>query len=201
MPWIDVIRPEAASGELADLYRAIAGARGGVADVHQVQSLNPRAMATHLELYKAIVFQRSTLSRRDRERIGVVVSAANGCGYCVAHHGQALRNLGEAAAVAEALEAGAIPEAGLTAGERALLAWAARGARAPAEATAADLDALRAAGYDDRALLDAALTVGYFAFVNRLVLLLGVDLEEGYERTCAPDMAAPSDGRPEAAPA
>jgi hypothetical protein len=33
------------------------------------------------------------------------------------------------------------------------------------------------------------------------VLLLGVDLEEGYERTCAPDMAAPNDGRPEAAPA
>lgn len=194
MPWIDVIRPEEAEGELADLYRAIAGARGGVADVHQVQSLNPRAMATHLELYKAIVFQRSSLSRRERERIGVVVSAANGCRYCIAHHGQALRNLGEDGAVVDALADGAIPDAGLTAGERALLAWAAQGASDPANATAADLQALRAHGYDDRALLDATLTVGYFAFVNRLVLLLGVDLEEGYERTCAPEMAAGSGG-------
>jgi uncharacterized peroxidase-related enzyme len=194
MPWIDVIRPEAAEGELADLYRAIAGARGGVADVHQVQSLNPRAMATHLELYKAIVFQRSSLSRRERERIGVVVSAANGCRYCVAHHGQALRNLGEDGAVVDALADGAIPAAGLTAGARALLAWAAQGATDPANATAADLQALRAHGYDDRALLDATLTVGYFAFVNRLVLLLGVDLEEGYERTCAPEMVAGSGG-------
>ena len=194
MPWIDVIRPEAAEGELADLYRAIAGARGGVADVHQVQSLNPRAMATHLELYKAIVFQRSSLSRRERERIGVVVSAANGCRYCVAHHGQALRNLGEDGAVVDALADGTVPEAGLAAGERALLAWAAKGATAPADATAGDLEALRAHGYDDRALLDATLTVGYFAFVNRLVLLLGVDLEEGYERTCAPEMAAVLNG-------
>jgi len=32
-------------------------------------------MATHLELYEAVVFQRSSLSRRERERSGVVVSA------------------------------------------------------------------------------------------------------------------------------
>ena len=190
MPWIEVVRPEEASGELAELYRAIAGARGGVADVHQVQSLNPRAMAAHLELYKAVVFQRSTLSRRDRERIGVVVSAANRCAYCVAHHGEALRNLGEDAAVADALEAGEPARAGLPLGERALLDWAAHATRSPADAARADVDALRAHGYDDRALLDAALTIGYFNFVNRLVLLLGVALEEGYERTCAPEVAA-----------
>jgi hypothetical protein len=47
LPWIEIVRPDEAQGELADLYRAIAGARGGVADVHQVQSLNPRAMSAH----------------------------------------------------------------------------------------------------------------------------------------------------------
>ena len=59
-----------------------------------------------------------------------------------------------------------------------------------ASATPDDLSALRAHGFDDRALLDAALTIGYFCFVNRLVLVLGVHLEEDYERTCGPDMAA-----------
>lgn len=34
------------------------------------------------------------------------------------------------------------------------------------------------------AVLDAALTVAYFSFVNRLVLLLGVELESDYEKTC-----------------
>ena len=168
MPWIETVSPVAAEGELAELYRAIGGARGGVADIHQVQSLNPRAMAAHLALYKAIVFQRSSLSRVERERIGVVVSAVNACAYCVAHHGQALRNLGEDPAIADALERGEVD-----------------GAPVPE----AELATLRAHGYDDRALLDAALTVGYYNFVNRLVLLLGVELEPGFEATCAPDMA------------
>lgn len=39
MPYNRTIAPERASGELAELYRRIAGARGGVADIHQVQSL------------------------------------------------------------------------------------------------------------------------------------------------------------------
>ena len=189
MSWIETISPEAAEGDLVALYRAIGGARGGVADVHQVQSLNPKVMAAHLELYKAIVFQRSSLSRRDRERIGVVVSAANRCAYCVAHHGQALRNLGEDPAVADALEAGAADTApALGTNERALLSWAARATREPHSAREADLVELRGHGYDDRALLDATLTVGYFNFVNRLVLLLGVELEPGFEETCAPEM-------------
>ncbi len=189
MAWIETVQPAAAEGELAELYRAIGGARGGVAEVHQVQSLNARAMAAHLALYKAIVFQRSTLSRTERERIGVVVSAVNGCAYCVAHHAQALRNLGEAAEVAAALERGELTTARLSEGQRALLAWAARTTSDPASAREADVESLRAYGYDDRALLDAALTVGYFNFVNRLVLLLGVELEPGFEATCAPEMA------------
>lgn len=79
MPWIQTIPPSDADGELAELYGAIGSARGGVADVHLIQSLNPRAMRAHLEIYKAIVFARSPLSRKDRERIAVVVSAANAC--------------------------------------------------------------------------------------------------------------------------
>lgn len=41
----------------------------------------------------------------------------------------------------------------------------------------------------ERVLLDAALTVAYFSFVNRLVLRLGVELEPGFEVTCAPSLA------------
>lgn len=37
---------------------------------------------------------------------------------------------------------------------------------------------LKEAGLDDRAILDAALVVGYFNFVNRIVLSLGVYLEQ-----------------------
>lgn len=184
MSWIECIEPEQAEGELRRLYDAIGSARGGVARVHQVQSLNPRAMKAHLELYKSVVFARSSLSRRARERIGVVVSAANGCRYCVGHHGEALRQIGEDPAICDALEAGRIPDT-LDERDRRLLEWAWRTTRDATAGTEDDVRELRELGLDDRAILDATLTIGYFNFVNRLVLLLGVDLEEGFERYCS----------------
>ena len=39
------------------------------------------------------------------------------------------------------------------------------------------IDALRAAGYDDRAIHDACAIISYFAFVNRIADGLGVALE------------------------
>ena len=46
------------------------------------------------------------------------------------------------------------------------------------------MEQLKQEGLDDRAVLDAALVISYFNFVNRMVLGLGVHLEEdagGYE--------------------
>lgn len=47
----------------------------------------------------------------------------------------------------------------------------------PWEMTRADVEALRAAGFNDRAILDIAQVTAYDAFVNRLADGLGVPLE------------------------
>jgi len=169
MAWIETIGPERATGELAEMYRKIAGARGGVADIHQVQSLNPRVLMAHFEHYKAVMFQASPLSRAQRESIAVAVSQANDCTYCVGHHAAALAGL-----PAETVD----PR---------LLAWAARLARTPERSTRADVEELREIGLSDRAILDAVLTVAYFCYVNRLVLATGLALEDGFEATCRPE--------------
>jgi alkylhydroperoxidase family enzyme len=44
-------------------------------------SLNERALQGHLDLYRAVMFGESPLSRAEREAIAVVVSAANDCHY------------------------------------------------------------------------------------------------------------------------
>lgn len=49
--------------------------------------------------------------------------------------------------------------------------------RAPATVVREDVEALRAVGFDDRMIHDAAAVIAYFAFVNRLADGLGVDLE------------------------
>jgi len=186
MTWIETIRPDDADGDLKTLYAAIGSARGGVADVHRAQSLHPRALRAHMELYKAVVLARSTLSRVARERIAVTVSAANRCAYCVAHHSEALRQLRDDPEIIDALGRGVI-SAQLSEADAALLRWARQGADAPHASEARQIEALRALGFDDRSILDATLTVAYFSFVNRLVLLLGVDLEGDYQATCGED--------------
>jgi alkylhydroperoxidase family enzyme len=43
----------------------------------------------------------------------------------------------------------------------------------------ADVAALRAAGFDDAAIHDAAQVIGYFNYVNRVADGLGIDPEPG----------------------
>jgi uncharacterized peroxidase-related enzyme len=67
--------------------------------------------------------------------------------------------------------------------EKALLDFAVALTREPAGRDKADIDALRKAGWSDRAILDATLITAYFAFVNRIADGLGVELEEHYTRS------------------
>ncbi len=81
MSWIRLIRPGQATGALKELYDAAIRRAGRVFQILQVQSPNPRALETSLELYKALMHGHSPLSRRQRELIAVVVSRANDCHY------------------------------------------------------------------------------------------------------------------------
>jgi len=97
----------------------------------------------------------------------------------IGHHGAiATSDGGHHSAALAQLPDGSIPL------DPRISAWAERLARHPETSTAADIELLRAAGLDDRAILDAVLTVAYFSFVNRLVLATGLSLEPGFEVTC-----------------
>ncbi|MBX0329450.1 hypothetical protein K2Z83_17400 [Oscillochloris sp. ZM17-4] len=61
--------------------------------------------------------------------------------------------------------------------DRAMLDYAAKLTLTPAAIVAADIAALRAVGFDDRAIHDICAVTAYFAFVNRIADGLGVELE------------------------
>ncbi|WP_340103754.1 carboxymuconolactone decarboxylase family protein [Rhodohalobacter sp. 8-1] len=90
MPHIETVTFEEAEGELKQIYENLVESRGKLAEVHKIHSLNPSVLVAHMELYMAVMFGKSPLKRYQREMIGVVVSAANNCDYCVNHHEQAL---------------------------------------------------------------------------------------------------------------
>ncbi len=67
--------------------------------------------------------------------------------------------------------------AGLDGPTRALLEYAEKLTRNPGACGAEDVEALRAAGWDDRAVTDATQVCAYFNYINRIADGLGVDPE------------------------
>jgi uncharacterized peroxidase-related enzyme len=81
MSWIRQISDDEAGGPLKNIYDAANKRAGRVFNILRVQSLNPAALQKSLEMYQAIMFGPSGLSRGIREFIAVVVSRANHCHY------------------------------------------------------------------------------------------------------------------------
>ena len=174
MSWIDEVGVGDADGKLEELYAELIEKRGKVSNILKVHSLNPDAMGNHLDLYMTIMFGKSGLSRSEREAIAVVVSAVNDCAYCVNHHAEALRRYIEDDETLELL----MSADGLETLEPRLsniVRHAEKLTSAPSAMTESDLGELRAVGLSDRDILDLTLIVGYFNFVNRIALGLGVD--------------------------
>jgi alkylhydroperoxidase family enzyme len=79
--YIRTIGPGDAEGDLQRLYQEAIRRAGKVFGILRLQSLNPAVLAASTELYKAIMFGPSPLSRLEREAITVTVSRVNECFY------------------------------------------------------------------------------------------------------------------------
>jgi uncharacterized peroxidase-related enzyme len=178
MAHIQVIQENEATGQLREVYDHLIGTRGKLAEVHKIQSLNPSTIMQHMTLYMGIMFGKSPLKRYQREMMAVVVSRANGCEYCQVHHAEALQHFWKDEAKVERLRTNYL-QVDLSIEDRVLCDYAFKLTKEPASAADTVLvEDLKQVGFDDRAILDASLVIGYFNFVNRVVSGLGVDLEE-----------------------
>jgi len=177
MAFIDTIHPNEAAGELAALYKRVSNPDGSIDNVMRIHSLNPESMRTHFEMYVAAMHKDSPLSRAEREIVAVVVSRLNGCEYCVQHHSQGLKRLlpDERAYVVDHLATG--KRTHLNGREEAIVNYARKLTTNPHDMRESDVQALRDAGLEDRAVLDLAQCIGYFCYANRIVKGLGVTLE------------------------
>jgi uncharacterized peroxidase-related enzyme len=62
--------------------------------------------------------------------------------------------------------------------DRAMLDYVVKLTQTPSEIVKQDVDGLRVAGFEDRAIHDICAITAYYAFVNRIADGLGVELEE-----------------------
>jgi len=81
MPHIRVTEPDEATGLLASEYDAAIGRAGKIFNIVKAMSLRPETLQASMEMYKAIMFGPSSLSRAERELLATITSSVNDCHY------------------------------------------------------------------------------------------------------------------------
>ena len=180
--WTRPVAPADAQGKVRLLYDAIAArsSSGRVSHLWMTLGLDPASLEHSFAFRGALFDDPAPLTAAQAELIALVVSATNGCGYCVSHHGPrlalALGNEALAHAVARDYR-----EADLAARDRVLLDFAVAVTCEPAERTRAEIERLREYGFGDPAIVRATSVAAYYNHVNRIASALGVALESDHE--------------------
>jgi uncharacterized peroxidase-related enzyme len=178
--WIDTVPFEQARGELRKIYDEVKSPHGTVDNVYLAQSLRPHTLRAHDLLYRSVLHDGdNTLPAWFLEVVSVYTSLLNRCSYAVAHHFANVRRLlqdeSRSARIFEALRRSR-PQKAFAGRELALLRYTERLTRRPAALRRKDIERLRASGADDGQILEVNQVCACFAYANRLLSGLGVEL-------------------------
>lgn len=121
----------------------------------------------------------------------VVVSHHNASAYCAATHGEQLAH-GLGLSASQVAEIAAGDDSALTERQRAVAAFARRVASAPRAVGAADVAALRAAGFDDADVVELVAVTAQANFANTVADATGITPGDESPRLWAYAPAAPS---------
>lgn len=133
----------------------------------------PHAVPPLLNYHDRLLRDPSPLTVGERELIAAFVSALNACDFCHGAHAIAAAAHG----IDEQLLAavlGNVETAPVDDRLRPILLYVRKLTRTPATMTAADAEAIYAAGWDERALFDAIAVCVLFNMMNRIVFGAGI---------------------------
>ena len=178
-PSEDDISPEL-QAEFDRYTEAQVKTNGFINNLFKVLPLNAAQYKGFLD-FKYSLFNEETcyLSTIDKEMIGLVVSSTNNCSYCLTSHSDVLRGLTKDPRWVDLLTYN-YRSATLTEKQRALCDYAYRTTRYPNEITTQEVDLLRAVGFNDHEILEAAYVVGFFNYTNRWVSTIGAIANPGH---------------------
>ncbi len=173
MAWIKTIEENQASEDLKKIYEELIKKRGKVANILKIQSLLPETMQDHLQLYTHIMFNKSNITREEKELIAVFVSKLNNCSYCINHHAEALnyywKNKEKLNKFIETLDF-----VDLSIKQQVMLSYSEKLTKQPDKIEESDINTLKMNNLTDKEILEITLIVSYFNFVNRIALGLNV---------------------------
>jgi uncharacterized peroxidase-related enzyme len=174
--WIASVAPEDATGLLAEAYGRQTEKLGRVTELTQIGSLYPALVDLRLRLYAVVDDTPSDIPDWGRRAVALLTSVLNGCRFCTVGH---VERLGEAghAELAQAIKADPLTAASGDDTVDALFAYVRLLVRRPGDVAESDIAALRAAGWDDLAILDVNNITAYYSYINRVASGLGLTRE------------------------
>jgi uncharacterized peroxidase-related enzyme len=144
-----------------------------IAGIVAAHSLIPDALYHAFATFGALMSPDLPLTRRQHEMIATVVSVTNRCYYCSTSHLEFLRRVTLDHHLVEALRID-YRTAPIDEVDRVMLDYAVQVTRHAAGITDADHERMRAAGFDDRGILQITLIAAWFNYINRVADALGV---------------------------
>ncbi|MBV8989514.1 MAG: peroxidase-related enzyme [Solirubrobacterales bacterium] len=184
--WFPVPEESELPSDLRGLFAKARERLGFVPNVFRVYSFRPERLSAWFAHYRQLHQPSEGLSAADREMIAVVVSAANGCLYCLVAHGAALREelgdpvLGERVSYDWR-------RAELDPRRRAICAYAEKLTRSPRELTRADLQSLLDAGLTLEEAWDVAEIGAMYNLTNRMAMATNMLPNEQYSAVARPE--------------
>jgi uncharacterized peroxidase-related enzyme len=154
------------------LFAAVKEQFGFIPNFYRAQTTRPDLIEAQAQLVDAILIHQGALTRKEKEYIFLVCSAANLSTYCVTAHCEIIRMLGIEGPEPEQI---AIDHtaANLSMVQKALLSFAAKLNNQPTKISNADVETLRTYGYSDEQIHETVLMVGLAKFANYVSFGLG----------------------------
>jgi uncharacterized peroxidase-related enzyme len=172
MPFVNEIEESQADPQLREIYGRIERDLGFLPHYFKSIGAKPAVIEAQLQLSKAIMGD-GALPLVTKEQIGLVVSGINSSSYCIMFHMELLRRFGVEKNLARKLTLD-YESAEVDPKVKALFRFADKLTKHPDDIEESDMETLKNAGWDDDAIRETVLTVGYFNYINRVSLGLGL---------------------------
>ncbi len=163
---------EAAPSASQPMLNAVKKQLGVAPNLFRLVANSPAALEGYVGLVGALA--KGALPAPTRERIALAIAEINGCKYCLSAHSYLARNLAkldDSEIAANRNGASSDPKAD------AALRFATKVARERGHVSEADLQAVRAAGYDDGEVIEIVLHVALNIWTNYINEVAKTDID------------------------
>jgi len=171
MPRVNLVDPATATGAAKPLLDEIKGAFGTAPNMFRAVANSPAALKSMWGAFGAL--GAGTIGAKLGEKIAVAVADRDACAYCLAAHTLLGRNAGASGQDMADAQAGHSDDPKTA----AALAFALKLVEHRGQVADADIEALRAAGFDDGQIVEIIAHVALNLFTNYVNIALDVPVD------------------------